>query len=46
MGQFWVIFELSLMGHWVTWVSECDLIEMLVEVIINEQIAVICVQLM
>ena len=30
----------SLMGHWVIWVSKYDLVAALVEIVINQQIAI------
>ena len=40
MSQFWVNLGLSLMGHWVIWVSKYDLVVALVEIVINQQIAI------
>ena len=35
MGQFWVILGLTLTGYGVIWVSKCDPVVMLIEIIIN-----------
>ena len=45
MEAVWVNFE-SFLGHWVVQVSKSDPVATLVEMIINEQITIICVQLM
>ena len=44
--QFRVTGSEPIMGHWVTQISKSDPIAMLVETIVNQQIAIICLQLM
>ena len=46
--QFWVTGSEPIMGqtYWVTQISKSDPIAMLVETIVNQQIAIICLQLL